>query len=147
MEPQITKEVDDMGTGYFTVRWSALQKVDKFTILKSVPAMAGIFELYYQDPKKKLIRFYIARVWIGGLRSTLRMITDSTLHEHLDWIDTLENKTCFFRYSLCSSFKDLVDVFYFFAETLYPGKKKTYHSRRFMDIRVNEISPEKIVTI
>jgi hypothetical protein len=33
------------------------------------------------------------------------------------------------------------------AETLYPGKKKTYHSNRFTDIRVEEIDPEKIVTI
>jgi hypothetical protein len=91
-EPIIKKQVDDTGAGCFTVYWSPLQKVNKYTILKKVPEMAGIFELYYQDEKKKLNRFYVTRVWIGGLRSRLRAICDPTLHEEKVWQDTLRNR-------------------------------------------------------
>lgn len=147
IEPVITKQVDGMGEAYYTVRWSPLTEVDKYTIIKSVPEVAGMFELYYRDEWKKLIRFYMARVWIGGLRSTLRRLTDPVLNDDGKWRDILENKQSYFRYSKCDSYKDLTDVLYFFSETLYPHENKTYNSERYSGIFVKEISPDKIVDI
>jgi len=146
-EPYITKKVDREGEAYYTVRWSPLIEVDKYKIIRAVPAVAGIFELYYQDDYKKLIRFYMARVWIGGLRSSLRRITDLTLNDEKKWQDVLENKKCFFRYSICHSYMDLTDVLYFFAETFFPDEEKTENSNRYAGISVDEISPEKIIDI
>ncbi len=145
--PIITKQVDTTQEAYYTVRWSHLTAVDKYTIIKSVPAVSGLFELYYRDEWKKLIRFYMARVWIGGLRSTLRRLTDPILNEDIKWRDVLENKSCYFRYAMCNSYKDLTDVLYFFSETFYPHQHKTYNSERYTAIFVNEISPDKIVDI
>jgi hypothetical protein len=147
IEPLITKQVDIAGEAHYTVRWSPLTEVDKYTIIKSVPAVAGLFELYYKDDRGKLIRFYMARVWIGGLRSTLRRLTDPELNEDEKWRDILENKTCYFRYAQCNSYKDLTDVLYFFSETFFPHEKKTYNSERYTGIFVDEVSPDKIVDI
>ncbi len=147
MEPLITKRVDNEGAVYFTVRWSPLAEVDRYEIIKKVPAMSGLFELYFQDKRKKLNRFYIARVWIGSLRSRIRKLTDPTLVEEENWKEVLNTKKCFYRYSVTNSFNDLTDVFYFFAETFYPGRHKTYHSDRYENIFVEELSPDKIVTI
>jgi hypothetical protein len=146
-EPTITKLVDDTGSAHFTVCWSALQKVDKYEIIKCVPAVAGLFELYFQDEYKKLIRFYIAKVWIGSLRTRIRRLTDPTLLEDAKWRDVLEHRECFFRYSVCHSYKDLTDVLYFFSETIYPHEHKTENSKRYTDIAVYEKSPDKIVNI
>lgn len=147
MEPMITKQVDKDGAVYFTVRWSPLAEADRFEIIKKVPAMSGLFELYFQDTWKKLNRFYIARVWIGDLRSRIRKLTDPMLVEQENWKEVLNTKKCFYRYSQTNSFNDLTDVFYFFAETFYPGQHKTYHSNRYENIFVDELSPDKIVTI
>jgi len=146
-EPLITKSVDDSGDAHFTVRWSPLQKVDKYTIVRSVPAVAGIFELYYKDNHHKLVRFYIAKVWIGGLRSHLRRITDPLLNEDEKWQKVLDERTCYFRYSVCQSYKDMSDVLYFFSETIYPNESRTDNSNRYPGISVHEISPDKIVDI
>lgn len=147
IKPVITKQVDNAGEAHYTVRWSPLAEVDKYTIIKSVPAVAGLFELYYRDEWKKLVRFYMARVWIGGLRSTLRRLTDPLLNEDEKWRDLLEHKTVYFRYAMCESFNDLTDVLYFFSETFYPRQHKTYNSERYTGIFVDEISPDKIVDI
>lgn len=145
--PIISKQTPFPGEVFYTVRWSPLVPVDKYTIIKAVPAVAGIFELYYQDQYKKLVRFYIAKVWIGGLRSTLRRLTDPLLNEDPKWRDVLETKKCFFRYTMSDSFNDLTDVLFFFSETVYPKKGKLENSHRYSDIFVEEITPEKIVDI
>ena len=73
--PAVTKQIKG-NVAFFTLRWSPLQKVDKYVIINSVPAEAGIFELYYLDDKKKLVMMRVSRVWYGGLRSKLRSVTD-----------------------------------------------------------------------
>ena len=64
---------------YFTVSWSRLKKSDKYEIVKSVPADAGIYELYYMDEKQKLCLFHVGKSWYGGLRSEIRLRTDAEL--------------------------------------------------------------------
>ena len=52
---------------YFTVHWSPFQEADKYRINSSVPAMSGVYELYYRDPYGKLILHEVDYVWYGGL--------------------------------------------------------------------------------
>ena len=146
MKYTITKTVD-AGNAYFTVRWSRLTKAEKYEIIKTVPAMAGIFELYYMDGKKKLNLFLVGKVWIGGLRSRLRRLTDPELEPDPKRKAVLEKYDCYYRYSLTDHQSDLDDVFYFFAGRHFPSETKSRHSGRYDQILVNELSSDNLITI
>ncbi len=146
MEPIITKQTDK-ATVYFTVRWSLITKAHKFEILRQVPEMAGLFELYYMDEKNKLNLFYLGKAWLGGLRSRIRKMTDYTLELDKKRREVLETKKCYYRFSLSDSFNDITDVFYFFSNTYFPKTSVAEHSGRYDLIYVQEIADEKIVTI
>ncbi len=146
MEAVIKKETDQNSV-FYTVYWSELKKVDKYKIATSVPSVSGIFELYYLDRKKKLNRFFLARAWYGGLRSSLRRRTDTEIENDPARRRVLESYPCYFRYSLSDSYQDMSDILYFFAATYFPGRSFFDPSGRYKNIFVKEISKEKIVTI
>jgi hypothetical protein len=112
-----------------------------------VPAQAGIYELYYMDDKKKLVLMRISRVWYGGLRSRLRHVTDPELDDDPRKNEILTTHTCYYRYSVVQSFGDLQDILFFFAARYRPRETKMSHSGRYEDIYLEELSPDKIVTI
>jgi len=131
--------------GYYTVNWSALVAADKYKINSSVPAMSGIYELYYRDPYGKLILHQVDLVWYGGLRSRLRRITDPTLEEDLTKRAFIANKKFFFRYSLSKNYKDMQDVLFFLSST--HGLAVPDDSGRFKKVYLRESSPNKMTTI
>lgn len=147
MYPSVRKKTDQYGGVYYTIYWSPLEVTDKYTIIKSVPAMAGIFELYYMDDKKKLNLFFFSKVWIGGLRSRLRRYTDPELEIDEKRRQVLDRYECYFRYSLCDSDDDMQDIIFFFASTYMPRTHKQYSSERYEQIFVEEKSPNSLVTI
>ena len=133
--------------GYFTVNWSPLLKTDKYLINSKVPSMSGIYELYYLDEYKKLNIIDVDIAWYGGLRSKLRRITDPELEdENLEYKHLIEKKKLYFRFTLSKSYKDLVDVLYFFVTEKFPGDEVD-DSGRYDNIFVNELSANKITTI
>jgi hypothetical protein len=142
----ITKE-EDGETAYFTVRWSNLRKADKYDIAKAVPSMSGVFELYYMDEKKKLCLFYFAKAYYGGLRNTIRKCTDEEQEIDAGRKKIISTYDIYFRYTLSDSYKDMCDVFYFFARTIHPDFSESEASGRFANIFVKEITKDKIVTI
>ena len=144
--PVVTKKTRD-GVAYFTLQWSGLQKSDKYTIINSVPAEAGIFELYYKDERKKLVLMRVARVWYGGLRSRLRRVTDPELEQDERHVAILMKHEIFYRYSVIRSFDDMKDILYFFASRYTPGNDTIEHSGRYLEIFLEEKSPDKIVTV
>lgn len=146
MKYTISKAVD-AGNAYFTLRWSRLKKADKYDIIRSVPSMAGIFELYYMDAKKKLNLFFVGKVWIGGLRSRIRRLTDPELEMDEKRKTVLEKYDCYYRYSLTDHQSDLDDIFFFFAGRHYPLETKAQHSGRYEQILVDELSSDKLITI
>ncbi len=143
--PAVTKQIKE-NVAYFTLRWSPLQKVDKYVIINSVPAEAGIFELYYLDDKKKLVMMRVSRVWYGGLRSKLRSVTDPELEEDERHKKILLERECYFRYTVISTFGDMQDILYFFASRYTPKHISVEHSGRYEEIYLEEKSPNKIVT-
>ncbi|MFW6274857.1 MAG: hypothetical protein ACOC2P_03360, partial [Spirochaetota bacterium] len=100
--PHIEKQAD-AGKVYYTVFWSALRKAEKYDIVRHVPAMAGIFELYYMDENERIRRMCISRAWYGGLRSKLRHDTDPELVMEASYRKVLNKYTCYYRYSLTNS--------------------------------------------
>ncbi len=145
-DPIVTKLIDN-DIAYYTLRWSRITKADKFTIINSVPAQAGIFELYYMDDHKKLNLIRVSRVWYGGLRSRLRRLTDPELEEDAERRALLERYDCYYRYSVIGSRDDMQDILFFFAGRYMPGDTTVPHSGRYAEIYLREESPDKIVTI
>jgi hypothetical protein len=147
MEP-VTLRTVEKDMVHYSVNWSAMEKVDKYQIINSVPAMAGIFELYFMDEKKKLNLFYFALAWYGGLRHTLRQITDPDLNLTApDRRKVLEDRECYYRYSLVSSHDDLTDILHYLAAHKLSAAQAPPSSGRFAEIFLDEDSPDKIITL
>jgi len=146
MEPSVKKEVNN-DSAYYTIHWSKLKKADKYEIISNVPSVAGIFELYYEDKKKKLNLFFLSKAWYGGLRYTLRKRTDPEMENNPNRRKILNDFDCYYRYTLTESYKDMSDILFFFAKTYFPGNSRIKTSGRYQNIFVKEISDDKIVTI
>jgi len=146
LEARIEKLIQDDNV-YYTVFWSRLEKAERYKIITSVPSVAGIFELYYEDKYKKLNLFHISKAWYGGLRNWLRKITDPDLEEDEKRREILEQYDCYYRYTVVPSYADMSDILFFFADTYLPHRHKVTASGRFDNIFVNEVSEEKIVTV
>jgi hypothetical protein len=146
MNTIILKKIKD-NDAYYEVIWSKLKKAEKYDINASVPAESGIFELFYMDDKKRLNLMYISRVWFGGLRSTIRKLTDPDLEIDLKWKSILSKYDCYYRYSVSASNKDMEDVLFYFSEVLFPKLNKCSDSDRYEDIYLKEESPENFTTV
>ncbi len=145
-KPIVRKEVRER-SAYYTVSWSRLRKCDKYEIVKAVPSEAGIFELYYQDDKGKLCLFHVGKSWYGGLRNEIRIRVDAEMEKDAARREILEDRDCWYRWSLLSSSDDMADILFFFAQTYLPGTTAVHASGRYEHIYVNEIDADKIVTI
>ena len=144
--PHVAKQ-EESGQVYYTVFWSPLRKAEKFDIVRHVPAMAGIFELYYMDENERIRRMCISRAWYGGLRSKLRHDTDPELVMDKNWRKILDKYKCFYRYTLTNSMDDMLDVLHFFSKMYIPDQPVPQDSGRYQEIFLEEISPDKVVTI
>jgi hypothetical protein len=147
-DAEIKKEEEGRNV-YFTISWSKLRKADKYDIHRAVPAMGGMCELYYKDRYGKLNLFCVSRSWYGGLRSNIRELTDPLIEKDPRRLQVLlEYKDeIYYRYSLTESLNDMNDILFFFMETYSPGSKVTEPSGRYDKVFVNEVEPDKIVTI
>jgi hypothetical protein len=145
-KPIVEKQVAG-GAVYFTVSWSRLRKGDKYDIVRSVPSEAGIFELYYRDEKGKLNLFHVGKSWYGGLRNEIRLRTDPELENDPGRRAILEERECWYRWSLLSNSEDMADLLFFFAQTYLPGTRAVHHSGRYENVFVKEVDADKIVTL
>jgi len=143
-EPCVHCKVVD-GEAFYTLAWSAMAKVDKFTIMKKVPAMSGIFELYYLDDHKNLFCFYISRVWYGGLRGAIREATDPLIVLDQKRKDVLEGKECYFRYTVVTSFLDIKDLMNQIGLKRGNPDAAPPDSGRYAELYLKEETPDKIV--
>jgi len=145
LEPYTLKKTAK-DSAYFTVNWSPLNKVDIHDIHRTVPAMPGIYELYYLDEKKSLNLFLLAKAWYGGLRGSIREKADPELEKNPNRIKILNDRTCLYRFTIIKSSADIDDVFFFFARTYYPDKTDVDDSGRYSYIYVNEATNDKIIS-
>jgi hypothetical protein len=143
---QIIKRVDEDAV-YYLIHWSHLRKADKYEINGTVPSVAGIFELYFMDERKSLRLMMVAKAWYGGLRNKLRKLTDPTLERDPRRRAILDRHDCYYRYAVTNSYPDMSDILYFFGESRLPDHHPFEPSGRYVDIFVDETSPDKVVTI
>lgn len=149
VKPPIAQKAVDASSAcaYFTVRWSHLEKAERYQVIGSVPALPGIFELYYQDEHKRLHLLLVSKAWYGGLRAAIRKRMDPELEVDPARRKILETYGCLYRYCLVSSRRDMDDLLFFFSETYRPGSGMMSHSGRYEQIFVEEISSDRIVTV
>lgn len=143
MEARVRKETD-AGNAYFTLYWSPLKKADKFEIIKAVPSVSGIFELYFMDKRNGLNLLSLGNAWYGGLRNWIRTATDAELETNPFKRKILQTYACYYRYVPSNSYTDITDILYFLAGTYFPGENKSASSGRYLSIFVQEITEEKL---
>ena len=145
-EPEIIKQVDS-GNAYFSILWSEIKKAEKFDIIQKVPAVSGIFELYFMDDHQKLNLFFLSKAYYGGLQNEIRRCTDLELEKDEKRRKVLEKYDIYYRWVPSNSYADLTDILYFYSSTYFPNSKKHEHSGRYIDIFVQEESTGKLVDV
>jgi len=146
MEAYVKKDINK-NAAYYTIFWSSFKKAEKFDIVTCVPSISGIFELYYQDKKKKLNLFFLSKAYYGGLKYEIRKRTDPEMETDPQRKKIIEKYDCYYRYAATNSYQDMKDIFYFFARTYLPHVPAPAPSGRYEDIFIEEISKDKIVDI
>ncbi len=144
MEAVLKKEVE-ADNAYYTLCWSPILKADRHQIIGSVPAVAGLFELYYMDKTEGLNLFHLGNAWYGGLRSWIRGATDPTVETDQKRRKILNDFPCYYRYCMSNSYRDILDVLFFLGDTYNPKNNPHRPSDRYQNIFVNEITPQKLL--
>ena len=146
IDPTVIKKVEENSV-YFIIKWSRLTKAEKYEIIRCVPSVPGIYELYFEDKKKKLNLFFLARAYYGGLRYMIRKRTDPELEDDPERRKILNTYTCYYRYTVLQSYNDMSDILFFFKQTYSLQNKSMQSSGRYENIFLEEKSDDKIITI
>ena len=142
------KATEKNGAIYYFVQWSPLAKAERYDIITKVPALAGVFEIYWMDESKRLRLFMVGQTNYGGLRSELRRITDPELCKNNEKArKIMEEKEIYYRYALTDSSNIMADVVWFFMQNYFPEKTDIKHSGRFEDIFLKESAPDKLIWV
>lgn len=153
LEPLITKQLRPAPVGVpegtpqqvlYVLTWSALTQVDKYRISTAVPAVSGVYELYYMDEARALNLLTAAHAWYGGLRGNVRAAVDP--HETADPARRalLTDATLYYRYSVSHSRDDMCDLVWFLHTQYFPGSVRVQHSGRYSAIFVQERAPDRV---
>lgn len=129
---------------YYSITWSALRKADRWEIAKSVPAVGGVYEIYWMDERKHLRLLSVASANFGGLRSEIRRFTDPELIDDERARAILSDREIFFRYAESDSAAAMADIVWFFRKTYFPENPGISHSGRYERIFLNENAPDKV---
>jgi len=132
---------------YYKVDWSPLALAERWTINSSVPAVAGVYEIYWMDEHDHLRMLAVGDTHFGGLRSEIRRLTDPELTLDPKIRETLENKEIWFRYTPCNSAANMLDVVWFFRATYFPENPGVSHSGRYRKIFLKESEPNKLIWV
>jgi len=136
------------GDIYYFVQWSQLSKADRYDIITKVPALAGVFEIYWMDEKNRLRLFVVGKTDYGGLRSEIRRITDPELcKDNEKTRKILEEKEIWYRYAPTDSSNIMADVLWFFMQQYFPEKSNLKHSGRYENIYLKESAPDKLMWV
>jgi len=142
------KASEKNGDIYYFVQWSPLSKAERYDIITKVPAVAGVFEIYWMDENKHLRLFNVGKTDYGGLRSEIRRITDPELCAYdSSTRKILEEKEIWYRYSATDSSKIMADVLWFFMKTYMPDDTTVNHSGRYVNIFLKESAPDKLIWV
>jgi len=139
------REKDDCA--YYYVQWSPLTLAERWTICTKVPAVAGIYEIYWMDDHNHLRMLSVGNTHYGGLRSEIRRLTDPELIQDPKAREILENEEIWFRYAPSNSADTMSDVLWFYRSTYFPENPGVDHSGRFIKIFLKESEPDKLIWV
>ena len=142
----ITKRVRGQDA-YYTVVWSHIQRASKSAVIRSVPSVAGIFELYVLDQGNTPNLIRTRRAWYGGLRHSLREYGDPTVCKDRRVLSLLKSKRLYFRYTVCHNPDDLNDVLSYLSTVQPRAVGDIEPSGRYRDIYVSVQSVGGMVDI
>jgi len=128
----------------FSIYWTALRKGDRWQIAASVPAVGGVYEIYWMDERKHLRLLTVGHARYGGLRSEIRRLIDPELTVDKATAAILEDREIWFRYAPIDSAQDMADIVWFFRKTYFPEDPGVPHSGRYDRIYVDETAPDKV---
>jgi len=132
---------------YYSIQWSPLALAERWTINAKVPAVAGVYEIYWMDDHNHLRMLSVGNTHYGGLRSEIRRLTDPELATNPKIRETLENKEIWYRYAQSNSPGVMADVVWFFRKTYFPENPGVEHSGRFKKIFMKESAPDKLIWV
>ena len=132
---------------YYSIKWSSLALAERWTINSSVPAVAGLYEIYWMDDHNHLRMLTIGQTHFGGLRSEIRRLTDPELSLDPKMREILENEEIWFRYTPSNSKSIMTDIVWFFRKTYFPENPGVEHSGRFRKIFLKESAPDKLIWV
>ena len=132
---------------YYIIQWSPLTLADRWTINSSVPAVAGVYEIYWMDDHDHLRMLTVGDTHYGGLRSELRRLTDPELTLNPKVREILENEEIWYRYAPSNSADVMSDVVWFFRKTYFPENPGVEHSGRYNKIFMKESAPDKLIWV
>jgi len=140
-----SKEKDE--SVYYSIKWSPLALAERWTINSSVPAVAGVYEIYWMDEHNHLRMLAVGDTHYGGLRSEIRRLTDPELTLDPKTREILDNEEIWFRYVPVNSVEEMADIVWFFRDTYFPENPGVEHSGRFKKIFVKESAPNKLIWV
>ncbi len=132
------------GRGYFTLHWSQLTKADKYTSVRGVPAVSGIYELYYRKANDPLNLLAVNQAWYGGLRSQIRAAIDEEFQTDQRIRSILAENDIYFRFSVSDILADMQDVLWFLHRNYFGNETSLHNSERYSHIYLREYAPDKI---
>lgn len=135
--PTITKR-ERRGRAYFSLQWSPLEPVSRYRINAAVPSLPGIWELYYLENSRVPRLMKMGAAWRGGVRHKLRFETDPEQPANRDIREALESGDCYYRYTVCDTRDDLVDVYSVLASLRGRDRPDIEPSGRYDEVRIHE---------
>jgi hypothetical protein len=132
---------------YYTIRWSPLALADRWTISTQVPAVAGVYEIYWMDDHGHLRMLSVGNTHYGGLRSEIRRLTDPELITDAKAKQILEDEEIWFRYAPTNSNTAMADVVWFFRKTYFPENPGVESSGKYKKIFLKESAPDKLIWV
>ncbi|MDR2617260.1 MAG: hypothetical protein LBC62_00180 [Treponema sp.] len=133
--------------GYYFIQWSPLAVAERWTISAKVPAVAGVYEIYWMDDHGHLRMLAVGNTHYGGLRSELRRLTDAELTLDAKARQILEHEEIWFRYAPTNSATAMSDVVWFFRKTYFPENPGVEPSGKYRKIFLKESAPDKLIWV
>ena len=146
MEYGITLQEKGKIAHYF-INWSPLDIAERWTINAKVPAIGGVYEIYWMDEHEHLRMLKVGSTSYGGLRSEIRRLTDPELVDDKNIRKILEEEEIYYRYAPTNSTDIMADVVWFFRSTYFPENPGVEHSGRFEIMYMNESEPNKLIWV
>lgn len=126
----------------YSIMWSKFYPNDKYTIIHSLPDLAGIVAIVEKHGPKEPVYLLLYGCWRAGIRSGIRAFLDPEKTRYKDLCNKILAHDFIFKYTVIdSSSADMLDVLYALAQVYAPAYnnyREMSHSGRYRKVYVTE---------